>query len=162
MTKEEENQEGESRVPAITRRAALATGVAGGAAVALAACSSGSSGSNAPTNGSSAPASPTGGATPSGTVITSVSEVPKDGATIAGTAGDAYVVSQTADGKVACFSAVCPHEGCLCNRVVDNKAVCPCHASAFDVFTGEVTRGPAQTGLARVETTVSGGKVIAK
>ena len=95
-------------------------------------------------------------------MIAEVKDVPKGSGTIAGTSGDAHVVSQTNDGTVACFSAVCPHEGCLCNRVQDDKAVCPCHGSMFDVFTGEVTRGPAQSGLARVETTVSNGKVIAK
>ncbi|MFZ1361678.1 MAG: Rieske (2Fe-2S) protein [Candidatus Nanopelagicales bacterium] len=160
-TKNQEDQQSMTGRVSITRRAALAAGVAGTAGVALAACSSGSD-SSQPATTSSAPTTPTGGTTPSGTVVTEVSEVPKNGATIANTSGDAYVVSQTSDGKVACFSAVCPHEGCLCNRVVDNKAICPCHGSAFDVFTGDVTRGPAQTGLAKVETTVSGGKVIAK
>lgn len=147
----------------VTRRAALAAGVAGTAGIALAACSSSGGGdSSQPASSQGMPTTPTGDSTPAGTVVAEVSEIPKNGATISGTSGDAYVVSQTADGKVACFSAVCPHEGCLCNRVVDNKAICPCHGSAFDVFTGDVTRGPAQTGLAKVETTVSGGQVIAK
>lgn len=151
----------ESSNTSVTRRAALAAGVAGTAGVALAACSNGGT-ATAPASESAAATAPSTGSTPGGTVVAQVSEIPKGGGTIAGTAGDAYVVSQTNDGEVACFSAVCPHEGCLCNRVQGDQAVCPCHGSTFDVFTGEVTRGPAQSGLARVETTVSKGQVIAK
>lgn len=167
-TIDQPNQEAHQLAPegaSVTRRAALVAGVAGTAGVALAACSSGGDSAAPSTSaGSASPSSisPSASATPTGTVIADVSDIPKGGATITGTSGDAYVVSQTDDGKIACFSAVCPHEGCLCNRVQGEQAVCPCHGSTFDVFTGAVNQGPAQSGLAKVETTVSNGKVIAK
>lgn len=149
----------------ISRRQVVAAGVAGTAGVFLVACSSGDSGSSGTTASDPGPIgsqSPSAQATQPGTAIIAISKVPTDGAVIQGTDGDAFVVSKTRAGDVACFSAICPHEGCLCNRVEGDQAVCPCHGSSFDVFTGEVTKGPATTGLAKVESYVEGDQVFAR
>lgn len=58
------------------------------------------------------------------------------------------VVTQPTAGDYKAFVAVCPHQGCLVNRVADGQIVCPCHASTFDIATGAVTGGPATAPLA--------------
>lgn len=159
--KSENSSDADTQLGSVTRRAALAAGVVGAAGVTLAACAGGAGSQSNGGQANQSGAAPTGAAT-GGTVIAQVSEVPKGGATIAGTDGGAFVVSQTQAGAIACFSAVCTHQGCLCSRVVDNKAVCPCHGSSFDVFTGAVVRGPAQQPLAKIETKVTNGQIVAK
>lgn len=53
-------------------------------------------------------------------------------------------------------SAVCPHEGCEVDWDAGAGAfLCPCHDSRFDA-DGARTSGPAEHGLARLPTRVSG------
>ena len=60
-------------------------------------------------------------------------------------------------GNFVAHSAVCPHQGCLCNAVEGKTAVCPCHGSKFNVETGAVEQGPATEGLAPATVTDNGG-----
>ncbi len=56
------------------------------------------------------------------------------------------VVTQAEPGQFKAFSAVCPHQGCLVNEVVDGSINCPCHGSKFKL-DGSVSVGPATTAL---------------
>jgi nitrite reductase/ring-hydroxylating ferredoxin subunit len=56
---------------------------------------------------------------------------------------DKVVVYCPAKGRFKGFSAVCTHQGCVLEQVVDTTAECACHGSRFDVTTGKVLRGPA-------------------
>ncbi len=132
----------------LTRRKLLAVGAVGVAGLTAAACSSKSAN---PTSVS--PGAP-------GIVVTSAAKVPVGGAEIANADGKGYVVSQQTAGKLECYSALCPHQGCLVSQIQDNQAVCHCHGSRFNVFSGAVEQGPAQTGLTKVSVTVSGGNVV--
>lgn len=154
----------------LSRRKILLMAGAGMAGISVAACSPGSSSSSAtsssatrstsPGGSSSASGPPSPGPSATGTVITSVSKVPVGGAAIVDTGGTGFVVSQKTAGDVACYSAVCPHEGCLCSSIQGDDVVCPCHGSRFNIFTGDVVQGPATKGLAKVGVTVSGGNVV--
>lgn len=66
------------------------------------------------------------------------------------------VVTQPTAGDFRAFSAVCTHQGCLVEDVVDRTIACPCHGSRFDITDGSVVRGPAQEPLSRVGVTVEG------
>ncbi len=145
----------------MTRRKLLAAGGIAAVGLTAAACSSGST--STPTATSSDPlvtTPPTGGGSGGGSVVTSVAKVPVGGAEITSADDKSYVVSQQTAGNVACYSAVCPHQGCLVNQIQGNEAVCPCHGSRFNVFSGDVEQGPAQTGLTKVNVKVSGGNVV--
>ena len=95
-----------------------------------------------------------------GTVLAPVSAVPVGGALIVNTGNTAYVVAQQTAGEIVCHSAVCPHQGCLCTQIQSGEAVCPCHGSRFDAFSGAVLRGPASTGLTSAPSHVTGGQVV--
>ncbi|MFD2471901.1 Rieske (2Fe-2S) protein [Amycolatopsis silviterrae] len=126
-----------------SRRSAIATGAA--AAVALTACGSGSE-----------PAAPK----PGGKVI-ALAEVPVGQAKSAKTPdGREVLVAQPSAGTVACFSAVCTHQGCTVNPPQDGQAHCPCHGSVFDALTGAVKQGPASQPLAGVAVKIQNGDVV--
>ncbi len=57
------------------------------------------------------------------------------------------VITQPTAGDYKAFSVVCPHQGCAVNAVDGGQITCPCHGSTFDIATGQVTGGPARTGL---------------
>lgn len=150
----------------LPRRTVLAVGVVGAAGAALAACGGGSSTSES----SASPADTTPGAADSptatsgggaaGSDIGAASQVPVGGAVIIAANDTAYVVAQPEEGKFVAHSAVCPHQGCLCNRITDGEAVCPCHGSVFNAVTGEVEQGPATSGLAAAQVTVENGQLF--
>ena len=134
------------------RRTVLAVGVAGATGVALAACGgsdpaasetgaagTSSNGSNA-NGGASAQVPQAGG---------QATSVPVGGAAILAAGQNTYVVAQPTAGEFVAHSAVCPHQGCLCNQIQTDRAICPCHGSTFNAVTGEVLTGPAKTGLAK-------------
>jgi Rieske Fe-S protein len=52
------------------------------------------------------------------------------------------VVTQPTAGQYKGFSAVCTHQGCVVNEVVDGTINCPCHGSKFKL-DGAVSAGPA-------------------
>ncbi len=69
------------------------------------------------------------------------------------------VVTQPTAGQFKAFSAVCPHQGCNVAAIENEQIQCPCHASLFDITTGDRISGPAQTGLSTEKLTVSGTTV---
>lgn len=69
------------------------------------------------------------------------------------------VVTQPTEGTFKAFTSVCPHERCQVGRVTSEAIICPCHGSQFDPKTGDVTAGPAQSGLAPKTVKVEGSKL---
>ncbi len=127
------------------RRTVLLGAGALGAAVAavplLSACGGGSGGT---ANGTSA-----------APVTVSTDSVPLHGGVIS----DKVVVTQPADGEFRAFSAVCPHQGCTVDAVVNDVISCPCHGSTFSATDGARLGGPATRGLTEFTATVSGSEV---
>lgn len=69
------------------------------------------------------------------------------------------VVSRPGPDTVVAFSPVCPHQGCMVTPR-EELYVCPCHSSQFDLSTGEVLAGPAETGLEPYPASVEGGRIL--
>ncbi|MFD5251140.1 ubiquinol-cytochrome c reductase iron-sulfur subunit [Amycolatopsis sp. NPDC058340] len=138
-----------SRRKVLTTGAAVAGAAAG--AMALTAC-----GSDSPPSGSTAappPAAP-------GETLTALSDIQVGQAKAAKTAdGKDVIVTRTAEGTAAAFSAICTHQGCA---VVPEGAElkCPCHNSIFDAATGAVKKGPADQPLPSIAVKVTNGQVV--
>lgn len=139
---------------AVLKGAALSCG-----AGLLAACGGGT---GSDTGAPAAPA-PAGSAPPGGgglrASLATLSDIPVGGA-VEATApdGSKVLVTQPSAGEVAAFSAVCPHEGC--SVLPDSgQLTCPCHGSQFSL-SGEVTRGPARSGLQPFAVRVMDGQVL--
>lgn len=152
------NFDGTSSLP---RRTVLAVGVAGTAGMALAACSGSDSAGEDTGAGDPGSTSTTGGTQPTvpqaGGAATAV---PVGGAAIVAAGKSTYVVAQPTEGQFVAHSAVCPHQGCLCNQIQADRAICPCHGSTFNAVTGEVLTGPAKTGLAKATVSNDGGTLM--
>ncbi|HEX7477627.1 MAG TPA: Rieske (2Fe-2S) protein [Polyangiales bacterium] len=59
------------------------------------------------------------------------------------------------------ISAVCSHFGCVTRHAPgQDRIVCPCHGSSFDL-AGNVTSGPAPSGLVHLKLTLEDGLLIA-
>ncbi|MEU5307204.1 Rieske (2Fe-2S) protein [Streptomyces sp. NPDC021562] len=149
-----------------TRRTVLATGAAA-LAVGCAGCSnsngSGSASSQSPTAGSSASESagrsPSAGAgTGTGKALASTGDIPEGGGTIF--KEQKIVVTQPKAGEFKAFSAICTHEGCTVNQVVNGTIDCPCHGSKFHIADGSVAHGPATRPLPAESITVSGNSIM--
>jgi Rieske Fe-S protein len=89
--------------------------------------------------------------------LASVAKVPQGGGVI--DTSHKVVVTKDTTGALHCFSAVCPHLGCLVGSVSGGTINCPCHGSKFNATTGAVVQGPATTSLATEPFTVKGGNV---
>lgn len=141
----------------ITRRNAIcALLVALAAPGALAACSSGDP---APPGGT-APGGTAPGSTGPGAALAALADVPVGGGTVVdGPDGPLLLVQETV-GTVVGYDARCPHAGTTVQPPMDGVIVCPNHGSRFDPATGDVTRGPAQRGLAPVAVTVADEMVV--
>ncbi|MBW8483208.1 Rieske (2Fe-2S) protein [Actinomadura parmotrematis] len=70
------------------------------------------------------------------------------------------VVTQPAQGTYKAFTAVCPHQGCLVDKIENGVIECPCHGSHFTATDGSVVRGPANKGLAAYPVRVEGGRIV--
>lgn len=130
---------------ALTRRTVLGVAGAGlGAAAALSACG----GQDGPPDG---PARSVDAGAVGDVPVGSGVKVDRDGVQA--------VVARPAEDTVVAFSPVCPHQGCM---VVPEEQlyVCPCHASQFDLATGEVRGGPARTGLTPYPVAVREGRIV--
>lgn len=69
------------------------------------------------------------------------------------------VVSRPDEDTVVAFSPVCPHQGCMV-APREELYVCPCHSSQFDLRTGAVLAGPAETGLEPYPASVADGRIL--
>ncbi|MFF5706282.1 Rieske (2Fe-2S) protein [Streptomyces sp. NPDC012794] len=125
------------------RRTVLAAGAAALAGGTLAACGSGT---EKPPAGTSAP-----GTAPE--PLLKSSAVPVGGGMVL--KEEKLVVTQPTAGAFRCFTAVCPHQGCLVNKVENGTIDCPCHGSKFKVADGAVLQGPATKPLEEKKITVS-------
>ncbi|MFG2995507.1 Rieske (2Fe-2S) protein [Streptomyces sp. NPDC048340] len=143
------------------RRTVLAVGAAALAGGALTACGGGE---KKPTNEGGSAATPQGSASPAasasasapaagGKVLLKSSAVPVGGGTVL--KEEKLVVTQPTAGSFRCFTAVCPHQGCLVNKVENGTIDCPCHGSKFEVADGAVAHGPATRPLAEKKITVA-------
>ncbi|WP_060179961.1 Rieske (2Fe-2S) protein [Streptomyces sp. IMTB 1903] len=144
------------------RRKVLVIGAATLAGGALTACGSGGDGGNAASgepNGAAspppgdAPANPSAGGAPAGKAIAKAADVPVGGGKVL--KEQKVVVTQPTAGSFRCFTAVCPHQGCLVTKVENNAINCACHNSEFKATDGAVVKGPATKGLAEKKITVA-------
>lgn len=133
----------------LTRRNTLTGAAALGVGVPLLAACGGDDGSD----GSSATPS-----TQAGETLAATSDVPVGGGTVL--TDDKLVVTQPSDGTFKCFSAVCPHQGCLVSDVDGGTINCTCHGSKFSIDDGSVVNGPATSGLPAVPVEVDGDSVV--
>ena len=141
-----------------TTQAAPGTSAAGAPSSASAAPTSAETTSAAASSAASTSAAATSAApTSSGGFAVPTSEIPVGGGKIF--ADKELVVTQPTAGSFKAFSAVCPHQGCIVYQIDNKKIICPCHASMFDIATGAVLSGPAQTGLTPEQASVAGGSV---
>ncbi|MFJ9946089.1 Rieske (2Fe-2S) protein [Streptomyces erythrochromogenes] len=146
------------------RRTVLVIGAATLAGGALTACGSGGdgadTGSGEPNGAASAPpgdapaaATPSAGGAPAGKSLAKATDVPVGGGKVF--KAEKVVVTQPTAGSFRCFTAVCPHQGCLVTKVEDNAINCACHNSEFKATDGAVIKGPATKGLAEKKITVA-------
>lgn len=142
----------------LTRRNVLATGALAAAGVTLAACSSGDDAATEPT--SDTQATPQASPAASGEALIAAAEVPLEGGVILDSGQTKVVVTQPQPEQYVGLSAVCPHQGCLVNEVVDSTIVCPCHGSQFAIADGAVIQGPATTGLEPVPVNFDGDQIV--
>lgn len=91
---------------------------------------------------------------PSQPVTLPVADVPSGGGVIL--KGQGFVVTQPTDGQFKAFRSTCPHQGCEVTHVNEGEIICGCHGSRFDLASGDVTRGPATTGLGAATVTQDG------
>ncbi len=132
---------------ALTRRALLIVGAGSAGLTVLAACS-GRSGPGAPK--SQAP----------GQRVGAVDAVRVGQAkSVSLPDGSPAVLARPTASTVACFSAICTHEGCTVAANGD-RLDCPCHGSQFDALTGKVLRGPASRPLPAIPVRLSGSEVV--
>jgi len=89
--------------------------------------------------------------------VASAADIPVGGGMII--AKDNIVVTQPAAGEFKAFSVVCPHVGCLLDKVANGTIDCPCHGSTFRISDGGVVTGPATQPLTPVPITVTGGMI---
>ena len=133
------------------RRTVLIMGTAVAAGSVVAACGSRDTAGGDPAAAASAAPPPAG-------AVAAISAVPVGGGYV--NTDIAVVVTQPDAGSYRAFTAVCPHQGCLVSRVVDNEIICPCHNSRFSAVDGAVVSGPAQEGLAAARVAIDGDAII--
>ncbi|MFE9256927.1 Rieske (2Fe-2S) protein [Streptomyces sp. NPDC006879] len=140
------------------RRTVLAAGAAAVAATALSACGESTEGGS--DTGGSTGGSDTAGSAPgevAGGVLAQTADIPVGGGKVF--KDEKVVVTQPAAGEFKAFSAVCTHQGCLVDKVVDGTIDCPCHGSKFKVADGAVANGPATRALPEAQIKVEGGSI---
>ncbi len=107
-------------------------------------------------------AAASGSATPGGVKIADAASVPVGGvfAFTNPSNDEPSFVLQPAAGTYLAYSGVCTHQGCTVGYdQASNEFSCPCHGARFDGTTGDVTRGPAKTPLAKLAVTSSNGSI---
>ena len=146
---------------ALSRRNVIIAGAVGAVTLTAAACSSSTSGGDGSPSGGASGGSPENGGDTStkGLVIAKTSEVPVGSAALVPADGTTFMVTQPTEGKFVCHSGICTHLGCPLTEVQGDDAVCPCHGSRFNIFSGDVERGPATANLAPINISVSNGEI---
>jgi nitrite reductase/ring-hydroxylating ferredoxin subunit len=93
----------------------------------------------------------------------SVSELPPPGEAREAECGERQICIANSGGEISAMDNVCPHRGGPLGQgiVEDGKLICPWHAWAFDVKTGEATHTP-QAKVDVYEIKVAGGDVLVK
>ena len=133
------------------RRTALrAVGAVAVSGVALTACGAGSDDVEATVKDAASAAA--SGAAGAARKLATQAEVPVGGGRVIESAK--VVITQPTAGDFKAFSAVCTHQGCTVSDVKDGVINCACHGSKFDITTGDVTAGPATSGLPAKSVTV--------
>jgi len=89
--------------------------------------------------------------------VASAADIPVGGGMVIGQVN--LVVTQPVAGEFKAFSSVCPHVGCLLDKVANGTIDCPCHGSTFRISDGAVVTGPAARPLTPVAITVTGGMI---
>ncbi|MGW6786561.1 Rieske (2Fe-2S) protein [Streptomyces sp. NPDC054987] len=144
------------------RRKVLVAGAAALAGGALTACGSGGGDGGQTSSGEPNAVTPPGAAPSAGGAdggtegaksIAKAADVPVGGGKVL--KEEKLVVTQPTKGSFRCFTAVCPHQGCLVSKVADGTIDCACHGSEFKVTDGAVVKGPATKGLAEKKITVA-------
>ena len=59
------------------------------------------------------------------------------------------IIINKEDKELIIFSSKCTHLGCKINKLDDDKLICPCHGSQFNL-DGKVIKGPATASLKRL------------
>jgi nitrite reductase (NADH) small subunit len=72
------------------------------------------------------------------------SELPQPGHLLEYTAGGRVLCVANVEGAICVLDGICPHEGGPLGEgtIEDGRVVCPWHAYAFDVHTGEAKDDP--------------------
>jgi cytochrome b6-f complex iron-sulfur subunit len=141
----------------LTRRRALCgLVVALAAPAALAACSSGS---EAPASSGGAGGGSAGTTTAAPAGGTPVSQIPVGGGVVVDGPNGPVVLTQPQAGVIKAFDAACPHQGTTVDPPEGGTITCPNHGSQFDATSGALKKGPAESGLTPVATTVANGQV---
>lgn len=143
----------------IGRREAIGLGAVGAAAVAvgLTGCAPATSSNTTPSGSGSSSSAGSAGA--GGTKVAALADVPVGAIVSAKLSGKPVVVTHASADAVACFSAVCPHEGCTVAGK-GNQIVCPCHGAIFDPATGAAISGPTKKALTGVAVKVNGTDIV--
>jgi len=66
---------------------------------------------------------------------------------------DDFIIVNQSD-SITVLSSHCKHLGCKINKIENNRMVCPCHGSEFDL-SGKVLKGPAYKNLDNVPFKIS-------
>ena len=93
-----------------------------------------------------------------GTELADVADIPVGGGVVL--TDVRIVITQPSEGELKAFSALCKHQGFTVGSVEDNTITCDQHGSQYDADTGDVTRGPATSGLDPISINVEGSKVV--
>ena len=62
--------------------------------------------------------------------------------------------------KLVAYDIICPHQGCTVGYSSGPLLICPCHGSKFEVTTGKVVSGPAQSSLTKLNVEIGKDKNI--
>jgi Rieske Fe-S protein len=147
----------------VARRTVLTGAGAAAGALALAACSSGTT-KAAPATAASTPAvstdAPAAAAGGTAKPLATLADIPV-GTAVAAKDGDGkpVLVAQPSAGTAVAFSAICTHMGCTV-APAGKELHCPCHGSVYEAATGKVIDGPAPAPLHAVAVHVQDGKVL--
>lgn len=146
----------------VARRSVLTAAVAGTATIGLAACAGADpTASPTPTDSASpTDSSPTPAETTAATVLGAASAIEVGGGAKFPNGESTVLVTQPQAGEFVAFDARCTHQGCVVSGVTDGEIRCGCHGAKFDIATGDVLDGPAESPLKPVRISVVNDEII--